>query len=64
MKKSIQKRAVQILKLFITIEKIPFDENGKPKEFCTMYLFNRKFASGVFDAPEEKDELCEYLGII
>ena len=54
----------KILQSFITIEIIPFTENGKPKEFCTMYVFNKRFTSGVFTAPEQKDELCEYLGII
>lgn len=62
--KKLKKNLKNFLQKFIRIEKIAFNENGNPKEFCTMYLFNKQFASGVFDAPEEKDELCEYLGII
>lgn len=54
----------RFLQTFITIEVIPFTENGNPKEFCTMYVFNKRFASAVFTGKDEKDELCEYLGII
>ncbi|ROI02908.1 hypothetical protein EGH90_12495 [Kaistella haifensis] len=60
----MKKQFKRFLQTFITIEKIAFNENGSPKEFCVMYVFNKRVASGVFDAPEEKDELCEYLGII
>lgn len=54
----------RFLQSFITIEIIPFTENGKPKEYHAMYVFNKRFASGVCSGKEEKDELCEYLEII
>lgn len=52
------------LKTFIKIEKIPFTDNGESKEFCSMYIFGIHVASNVYKAKEEKDEQCEWLGII
>jgi len=59
----MKKTLKRFLQTFIRIEVIKFTENGNPKEFTTMYVFNRRFASAVLDGKEEKDELCEWLGI-
>ena len=60
----MKKLLKRFLQTFITIEVIPFTENGNPKELCTMYVFNKRFASAVITGKDDKDELCEYLGII
>lgn len=60
----MKKLLKRFLQTFIRIEVIKFTENGKPKEFTTMYVFGKARISGVLDGKEEKDELCEYLGII
>ena len=54
----------RFLQTFIKIEVIKFNDNGQPKEFTTMYVFGKRVTSAVFAGKEEKDELCEYLGIV
>ena len=54
----------KVLQTFITLEVIPFNDDGESKEFTVMYVFGKRVASAVFIGKEEKDELCEYLGII
>ena len=44
----IKKGAVKFLKLFITIDEIPFNDNGISKVHTTMYVFGARFASNVY----------------
>jgi hypothetical protein len=60
----MKKLLKRILQTFIRIEKIPFTENGIAKEFCSMYVFGKHIASNTYKALDEKDEQCEWLGIL
>lgn len=49
MRKSIKKSFKKFLQLFIRIESIPFTNNGRPAEHCTLYIFGFSIASNVFN---------------
>jgi len=36
------------LKLFIRIDRIPFTENGRDSEYCTMYVFGLAICSNIY----------------
>lgn len=48
MKKSIKKLLRNFLKLFIRIDRIPFNDNGVNCEYCTMYVFGLAFTSHIY----------------
>lgn len=60
----MKKLLKMFLQTFIKIKVIKFTDNGQPKEFTTMYVFGKRVTSAVLEGKEEKDELCEYLGIV
>ncbi|CAA7196847.1 hypothetical protein [Chryseobacterium potabilaquae] len=47
MKKQSKKLLKRGLKLFIRIEIIPFNDNGKTVEYCTMYVFGLPLISNI-----------------
>ena len=48
MKKRLKKGAVKFLKLFISIDEIPFTDNGVSKVHSTLYIFGARIASDVY----------------
>ncbi|WP_234110193.1 hypothetical protein [Chryseobacterium sp. R2A-55] len=50
MKKPIKRATVKFLKLFISIDEIPFTDNGQPKIYGTMFIFGFRIASQVYPA--------------
>lgn len=48
MKKKIKKTTAKFLKLFISIDEIPFIENGNPKVYNAMFIFGIRVTSCVY----------------
>lgn len=46
----VKKVLKSILKSFIRIDKIPFTENGRSAEYCTMYVFGLAVCSNIYPA--------------
>jgi hypothetical protein len=44
----VKKVLKSFLQLFIRIDRIPFTENGKNAEYCTMYVFGLAISSNVY----------------
>lgn len=58
MRKTIKK----LLKIFIRIDKIPFTDNGKSVEYCTMYICGLAIASNVYPVKTQetlKSQSCQ-----
>ena len=61
----MKKLLKMFLQTFITIEVIPFNDNGLETEFHSMKIFGKTVTwLQVVKPADQKDELCEYLGII
>ena len=54
MKTFIRKPLKKFLKLFIKIDTIPFTDNGKAVEYCTMHIFGLFIASQVYPAKNKQ----------
>lgn len=50
MKKRFKKATVKFLKLFISIDEIPFTDNGTPKVFGTLFFCGLRITSQVYPA--------------
>jgi len=50
MKKQSKKIIKRFLKFFIRIDKIPFTDNGRPAEYCTMYIFGLPLVSNIYSS--------------
>lgn len=61
----MKKLLKRFLQTFITIEVIPFNDLGLETEIHSMQIFGKTVTSlQVVKPNDEKDELCEYLGIL
>lgn len=49
----LKKNFRSFLKLFIRIDKIPFTDNGKNVEYCTMYIFGLAICSNIYPSNTE-----------
>lgn len=47
-KKVFKKLLKAVLKTFVRIDKIPFTDNGRSAEYCTMYVFGLAITSNIY----------------